>query len=112
MGLSRNSGAMGTRQSAGLECFSPVFWVVRSGRPSLAVSGRRAAGGPDAFLYIEMDAHTPSMLSGGLNLSTGGGKVQKIQAHSRASRWIPHVLRDAEQPVKSCHSRQVRVERF
>ena len=63
----------------------------RSGLLGLAVSGRQAPEGPDAFLYTEMDAHTPWMRSGRLNHPAGGGKVQKVQAQSRAARWIPHV---------------------
>ena len=76
----------------GLKCFSPVSWVVRSGRLSLAVQAgetqkvqthhhthppegcgatgwispqiRRGPEGPDAFLNTETVCHTPQMRRG------------------------------------------------
>ena len=54
----------------GLKWFSPVSWVVRSGRLSLTVSGGWGSEGPDAFPDNVMDYHTPWMRSDRLNLPT------------------------------------------
>ena len=47
----------------GQKWFSPVSWVVRSGRLSLAVSGREVSEGPDAFPGNVMDFHVDAETS-------------------------------------------------